>query len=110
MHINGSIDEIQLIAEGHSTQTSDIFVIRNSSAVTQFSVNNVGNTLIAGELKHTGPKIGLFSATPVIQSAAYTPTNVTTDRSYDANSTSVDEMADVLGTLIADLQLMGIIG
>ena len=39
----------------------------------------------------------------------YTPTNVTTDRSYDANSTSIDEIADVLGTLIADLQSVGII-
>lgn len=39
----------------------------------------------------------------------YTPTNVTTDRSYDANATSVDELADVLGTLIADLQSSKII-
>ena len=39
----------------------------------------------------------------------YTPTNVTTDRSYDANLTTVDELADVLGTLIADLQATGII-
>jgi len=41
---------------------------------------------------------------------AYTPTNVTTDRSYDANATTIDEIADVLGTLIADLQTTGIIG
>jgi hypothetical protein len=43
-------------------------------------------------------------------SAAYTPSNVTTDRSYDADSTTVNELADVLGTLIADLQATGIIG
>jgi hypothetical protein len=40
----------------------------------------------------------------------YTPTNVVTDRSYDANSTSVAELADVLGTLIADFQAAGILG
>jgi hypothetical protein len=34
----------------------------------------------------------------------YTSTNVTADRSFDANSTTLDEIADVLGTLIADLQ------
>lgn len=34
----------------------------------------------------------------------YTPTNVTTDRSFNADSTTLDEVADVLGTLIADLQ------
>ncbi len=41
--------------------------------------------------------------------ATYTPTNVTTDRAYDANATTLDEVADVLGTLIADLKLTGII-
>lgn len=40
---------------------------------------------------------------------AYTPTNVTTDRSYNANATTTDELADVLGTLIADLQGKGLI-
>jgi len=46
----------------------------------------------------------------LIKTGTYTPTNVTVDRSYDANSTSIDELADVLGTLIADLQLTGLIG
>lgn len=41
--------------------------------------------------------------------SAYTPTNVTTDRSYDANATTTDELADVLGTLIGDLQTAGVI-
>ena len=54
---------------------------------------------------------------PVIQlgsvskggSFGYAPTNVTTDRAYDANATTLDEVADVLGTLIADLKSKGII-
>lgn len=37
----------------------------------------------------------------------YSVTNVSTDRAYDANSTTLDEIADVLGTLIADLTLVG---
>ena len=41
--------------------------------------------------------------------ADYTMTNVTTDRTLNANSTSLDELADVLGTLIADLQTVGVI-
>lgn len=53
--------------------------------------------------------IGFFGVTPVARASAYTPTNVTTDRSYDANSTTVDELADVLGTLIADLQAYGVL-
>ena len=39
----------------------------------------------------------------------YTPTNVSTDRSFDADSTTTEELADVLGTLIADLKAKGII-
>ena len=37
-------------------------------------------------------------------SPTYTPTNVTTDREFDADSVLLAELADVLGTLIADLQ------
>ena len=43
------------------------------------------------------------------RAGTYTPTNVTTDRAYDANATSTDELADVLGTLIADLQTKGVL-
>lgn len=50
------------------------------------------------------------SVIKLFKSSAYTPTNVTTDRAYDANATTVDEVADVLGTLIADLQATGLIG
>lgn len=46
---------------------------------------------------------------PVTPTTTYTVSNVTTDRTYDANSTSTDELADVLGTLIADLKTKGII-
>ena len=35
--------------------------------------------------------------------------NVTTDRAFDANSTSTAELADVLGTLIADLITKGVL-
>jgi hypothetical protein len=40
---------------------------------------------------------------------SYTITNVVTDRAYDANATTVDELADVLGTLISDLTTRGVI-
>lgn len=39
----------------------------------------------------------------------YSASNVVTDRSYDANATTVDELADVLGTLIADLRARGVV-
>jgi hypothetical protein len=58
----------------------------------------------------TTQKLGFWNATPVVRPSAYTPTNVVTDRAYDANATTTDELADVLGTLIADLQSIGLIG
>ena len=39
----------------------------------------------------------------------YTVTNLTTDRAYNANSVSIDELADVVGTLIGDLRSIGIV-
>lgn len=42
-------------------------------------------------------------------SQTYSASNVTTDRTYDANATTLDEVADVLGTLIADLRSLGLV-
>lgn len=39
----------------------------------------------------------------------FTATNVTPDRTYNADSTSTAELADVLGTLISDLQRKGVL-
>jgi len=79
-----------------------------------FDLGKAGNTFgdlrLSGDIIHTGTNIGFYSSTPVAQSSAYTPTNVTPDRAYDADATTLDEVSDVLGTLIADLQLTGLIG
>lgn len=61
------------------------------------------------KLRVNSTGIGFFGVAPVARASAYTPTNVTTDRSYDANATTLDELADVVGTLIADLQAYGLL-
>lgn len=38
----------------------------------------------------------------------YTVTNEVVDRTYNANATTTDELADVLGTLINDLNSLGL--
>ena len=58
----------------------------------------------------SSPKIGIYGVTPVEQGPAYTVTNLVTDRTYDANSTTVEELADVLGSLLADLKVQGLYG
>lgn len=64
---------------------------------------------LSGTLDHDGSAIGFFGTPPASQVAAYTPSNVNADRSYDADSTTLDEIADVLGTLISDLQSYGLL-
>jgi hypothetical protein len=62
-----------------------------------------------GALNHDGSTVGFYGVTPVTRASAYTPTNVTPDRAYDADATTVAELADVVGTLIADLQALGLV-
>lgn len=70
-----------------------------------------GKAEINGELDHNGATLGFYGVTPVTRRTGYTTfTNLTTDRTCDANATSVAELADILGTLIEDLKATGIIG
>ena len=53
---------------------------------------------------------GAWEGIPTQVSSGWAITNVTTDRAYNADSTTVAELADVLGTLIADLKTVGLLG
>ena len=64
---------------------------------------------LSGDLNHDGSNIGFFGTAPAAQAAAYTASNVTTDRSFDADTVAVAELADVVGTLITDLQSYGLL-
>lgn len=100
---NDTSNNIRIVAG-----STGVVIIRNNadSGVGDMNLNSVE---IDGDLNHDGSNIGFFGIAPVARASAYTPTNVTTDRSYDANSTSTAELADVLGTLIADLQAYGLL-
>lgn len=71
-----------------------------------FSLQDVEDTLV---LIFDGTNWLEVSRQSLVPSAAYSPSNVTTDRTYDANATTIDEIADVLGTLITDLQARGLV-
>lgn len=51
-----------------------------------------------------------WNATPVVQDTGWSVSNVTTDRVFDANATTLDELADVVGTLITIFKLYGLLG
>ena len=52
--------------------------------------------------------IGAAGTVTVGTAPTYTTSNVTTDRTIDADSTSDAEVADVLCTVIADLKAIGL--
>jgi hypothetical protein len=99
--------------------TNNDVEVRNSADLVAWSGNGsgqvfrvdgaTGNTQIEGALDHNGTTVGFFGVTPAVRPSAYTVTNLATDRAYDANATTTAELADVLGTLIADLRTLGIV-
>ena len=66
--------------------------------------------IINGALEHLAGTIGFNGATPVAQDTGWAVSNVTTDRVLDANATTLDELADVVGTLITYLLSRGDLG
>lgn len=65
---------------------------------------------ISGALNHDGTTVGLYGVAPVVRSTGWTITNDGADRTFDANATSIDELADVVATLIRDVAATGLIG
>jgi hypothetical protein len=126
LKIRGFSDTVPLQEWGDGTGAVYLRVLRSAANVMSLASSSVlglpsvslvdGSNMTFGTSSGTKigtattEKIGFWNKAPVVRPAAYTPTNVTTDRSYDANATDTAELADVLGTLIADLQSIGLIG
>lgn len=51
LNVQGSIDEVQTLIKGFSTQTTNLLELKNSSDVVQFSVDNNGNGVFKGNLE-----------------------------------------------------------
>jgi hypothetical protein len=86
-----------LQVRGQGTSTNNTLLVENSSGTARFTVRDDGGYAFAG---------GTVGAA---QTGYTTFTNLTTDRTCDANATTLDELADILGTLIVDLKTKGII-
>jgi len=68
------------------------------------------DSLIVGvDFQHLGANIGFFGHAVAARDAAYTVAHVTPDRAYDADATTLDEVADVLGTLITYFISIGLL-
>ena len=106
------------IADGINGQ---LLVLRGSSATDTITLTDGNGMLLAGDVTLglndtitlyydgliTNDWVELARNLNTVQT--YAATNVTTDRAYDADTVVVAELADVVGTLIADLRAWGIV-
>jgi len=92
--INGNGGSIT-IKPGSKTGSGTVGSVKlqDSAAAIKFEVNTVG--------------IGFFASTPVARQT-YTVTNPVTDRSFDTTTITTQNLAQVVGTIIADLQAYGL--
>lgn len=65
---------------------------------------------VRAEGSAAGIQLGFYGTSPVQQSPAYTVTNPTTDRALNVTGDTLAQVAAVLGTVIADLKLLGLLG
>lgn len=97
---DGSADTVQ-VGAATASDSAKFYVSGKISCSGELEVN--------GDLNHDGSNVGFFGVAPAARPSAYTPSNVTPDRSYDADTVAVAELADIVGTLIADLQSLGLL-
>lgn len=64
---------------------------------------------VDGIFEHTGSTLGFYGTAPAAQPAAYTVTNPVARRSFDTTSVTLQELAEVVGTIIGDLQSLGLV-
>lgn len=62
------------------------------------------------EASGAAPMIGFYGHAAAVQSAAYTTSNASPDRSIDCHATTINELLDVVATVINDLQAVGLLG
>lgn len=131
-----AIRDVSAIKVGGGGSADNVVRVQNSTGYPHLQLQNIhtdGNytNILSGNLGPTisnrhigyavagfshsgiqveGSSVGFFGAAPASKPTAYTPTNVTPDKAFNADATTVEELADVLGTLIADLQTLGLVG
>lgn len=104
-HVNAAADGNSIVVID-LVNTNSRFEIRDANT-RRFFVDKAGSLQFDGDLIHNGSNIGFNGATPVAQSSGWAVTNHNSDKVFDADATTVDELSDVLGTLITYLILRG---
>ena len=105
-----SIDRVTLhvgtLATFRSTQ-NDVYVNPNSSSNVRLHVMGAGPAVFeAGDYGYSA--VGFFGAGPAARVSAYTVTNPVTRKSFDTTTVTLQQLAEVVGTIIADHKTYGL--
>jgi len=63
-----------------------------------------------GIMSNASGKLGFFGATPTTQSAGWSVANYLVSKSFDANAITLEQLADVVGTILTELKNKGLLG
>ena len=101
------------LANGEGIFVTSLAVGKTTAAANALDVTGkiacTSHVEIDGDLDHDGSQVGFYGVTPVARPAAYTITNDTSDRTLDADTVLVSDVADVLATVIRDLASQGLL-
>ena len=95
--------------EQTTTQPKLLKIDPNYITLTTSQIEIKKNIKLCVEFEHCGEKVGFFGATPATQSTGWSVTNLSEDKTLDADG-ALDQVADVLGSLIETLKNYGILG
>lgn len=85
---------------------NDFIVNTDNYRAIDVSTINDSITIMNNELG----KIGFFGSSPTVQSTGWDASGSPSDKTYVVSATTLNELAEVVGTLINELKLKGIIG
>ena len=113
-HNNVVISNRNLSSNGGGTFFNSVFLGGTGGVINKSNYAFVNNLEVQGGVaRYSSPPalatdrdftdVGFVNGR-YVSAGTYTPSNVVTTRTFDANSITLNELADVVGTIIADLQ------
>ena len=90
-----------------SDATTSRVTIASGNGDTRLKSAASSGSVIVGDT--ASEKVGFFGSSGAVRSSGWSVSNVSSDRAFDASSTTVNEIANALGTLVNDLKALGLI-
>ena len=73
-------------------------------------ISSTGTIAAKGPLAHSGTTLGVFGATPASQDTGWSNSNATTTKTLNVSTANLNDVANVLATLMTTLKNYGILG